>query len=116
MKSLVVAIILAVSVSSSLQADDTATSDRSRALGRARTTIWTGVALMTAGALLAPITAVESRDAPRGAGVAASVGLIGAGSALTFVGFRQQRKAAQPSTSFGVVVGQRAGVVVRRSW
>lgn len=68
--------------------------DNAQALERARATIWTGIAMMGAGAVLVPVTSVDSGGRPGGA-VAAS---------------------ANPSTNVGVAIGRTNAVVVRRSW
>jgi hypothetical protein len=42
--------------------------------------------------------------------------LMATGSVVTYWGFREQRRAVRPSTSFGITVGRTTGVIIRRRW
>ena len=114
MRSIVLVILLA-----SLAYPETATAQpptaarQASALRAARVKIWTGIALLSAGALLIPITAIGPNEPPREDLALASVGLAARHHVL---GFRQQHKAVNPSLRAGVTFGRRNGIVIRRSW
>jgi len=44
------------------------------------------------------------------------LGIAAAGGALIYWGVGDQRKAAQPNTTIGVMLRRTAGVQIRRSW
>lgn len=85
-----------------------------RALRHARIKIWTGIAMVAAGAVLLPIT--SSGDGRSETSVTTGVGLMAVGSGVMYWGFSEQRRAVRPSISFGVTVGRTTGVIVRRRW
>ena len=91
-------------------------ASQASALHAARVKIWTGIALLSAGALLIPITAIGPNEPPREDLALASVGLAAAGSGIMYWGFRQQQKTVNPSLRAGVTFGRRNGIVIRRSW
>jgi hypothetical protein len=85
-------------------------------LRKARLKVWTGITLVAAGAALLPITDVRRRASSENVAMS-SMALIGGGTGLLYWGFKQKRQATQPSTAFGVTLGQRSSsVLVRRSW
>ena len=117
MRSIVLTILLALcsaEATAQSSAQPPTPASQSQALRKSRIKIWTGIAMISAGAVMAPLTATSDRS--RNGGVLGSVGLMGVGSGLVYWGFRQQQKAVQPSITFGVTVGRNTGVVVRRSW
>jgi hypothetical protein len=117
MRSTVLAILLALFTSEAAIAQPPTAANQA-ALRTARIKIWTGIALMSAGALVLPLTtAAQSRKGEPGDGaLMGSLGLIGVGGGVVVWGFTQQRQVLQPSTAFGVTLGRKTGVVVRRSW
>ena len=76
--------------------------------------IWVGVGLIAAGLLVVPVTVVSNHngyDPP----VAGAV-LVAGGGTLIWMGLRDQRKATQPNTTFGVMFGRKSEIHIRRSW
>lgn len=115
MRSIVLTILLAFFSCDVAVAQSPTAASQATALRKARIKIWTGIAMISAGAVMGPLAANSSNNPDSGI-VLGSLGLMGVGSGLVYVGFTQQRKAVQPSTTFGVTLGRRSGVVVRRSW
>ena len=113
MRTLALVLLLALAYPSP-SAGQTQNDQQQQAIKKGRLKVWTGVAMIAAGAAIIPITAVDSGDS--GNAAALSVGLIGIGGTLIYLGSRQQQKAVRPSTTFGVVVGRKSAVVIRRSW
>jgi hypothetical protein len=92
-----------------------ATQDR--AIRHARIKIWTGIAMVAAGAVvLLPRSPSTSDDEPSGKSLATGLGLMATGSGVIYWGFRDQGRAVRPSTSFGITVGRTTGVIVSRRW
>jgi uncharacterized membrane protein YebE (DUF533 family) len=112
---LTLAMLLALFASTATMAQGPIPSGQAQAVGKARVKIWTGVVLVAAGAFVALPLATDSSNSHEAAMVG-SLGMMGVGSGLVYWGFRQQQRAVQPSITFGVTVGRKAGVVVRRSW
>jgi hypothetical protein len=81
---------------------------------KGRVKIWTGVGLLAAGLFVVPVTAAghtSSYDPP-----VVGAALVAAGGSLIWWGVRDQRKAARPSTTFGVMLGRNSGIHIRRGW
>ena len=117
MRSIVLTILLALFTCEVTTAQSVIPPRQATAVRGARIKIWTGIALLSAGAVMVPLTAANTSRGPAGNGVVVgSVGLIGVGSGLVYWGFRQQQKAVRPSTTFGVSLGRTSRIVVRRSW
>ena len=78
------------------------------------TKVWTGVCLVAAGLLVVPVTAVghvNGYDPP-----VVGAGLVAAGGSLIWWGMRDRRKATQPNTTVGVMIGRKSEIHIRRSW
>jgi hypothetical protein len=111
-----VALLLTLFLAHDALAQTKVTASEAAAIHHARIKIWTGITLMAVGAIALPITATDSTRQDNRGPVLVSLGAIGAGSGLVYLGFRQQQRAAAPSTSVGFAVGGIRGVVIRRSW
>jgi hypothetical protein len=116
MRSFVLTLLLALLTCEVATAQPAVPASQATAVRSARIKIWTGIAMMSAGAVVLPVTGANSSRDPDSGVVLSSLGLIGVGSGLVYWGFRQQQKAAQPSTAFGVTLGRTSRFVVRRSW
>jgi hypothetical protein len=112
MRAIVAAVLFVLLTSQPSLAQAPAPADQARAMRQARLKIWTGIALISAGLIALPRTSGHS-DGDR---VVASVATMGVGSGLVYWGFRQQQKAASPSTSFGIAVGRTTAIVIKRAW
>ncbi len=82
--------------------------------------VWTGTALIVGGALAMSLAAAPSAVRPGLQASDATIGLgsgaVVAGTWLVWSGFRQRRTSVAPRTDFGVSLGQRKGVIIRRRW
>ena len=78
-----------------------------------RTKVWLGVTLLTAGALILPVTTNEPVRSPR---LETGVGLMAAGGVLLLWGFQEKRKAHQARKAIGVRVGRSPSLHVRWAW
>ena len=90
------------------------TADQREAqIHRGKTLFWTGAALIGIGLFTLPATAVaDSTYNP----AAVSGAFLMAGGTFMVIGMRVQQKATQPTLTFGVAVGKKSAVQVRRSW
>src|SRR4051794_8561627 len=82
---------------------------------RGQLKIWSGAILMGVGAIVVPVTAANESGA-RGVSTAVGVALLSAGGGLLWSGTQDQRKATRPTTTYGILVGERRGLHVQRSW
>jgi hypothetical protein len=92
------------------------TTQGNRALRRANTKVWIGIGLLAAGALMIPLTAANDKTAHDGPLALSGLGLAGAGTYMVWSGAKDQKRAVRPYTAFGVRVGRRKCLVIRRSW
>jgi hypothetical protein len=91
--------------------------DRSSQLRKGAIKIWTGVALLGAGAFILPITADPDHRA-RGPALETGLGFAAAGTGLIWWGVQERRQAerARSRTTFRVVAGRTSGVQITRTW
>ena len=114
MKTFWIVVFLVFACANSSIAQTVGSTSQRSALRHGKAAVWAGVLMVGAGAFLLPVTAAGEE---RGNGaMVASAALMGAGAAVIYWGVKQQQKATRPSTSFGVAVGRRSALVVRRSW
>ena len=94
------------------QRTDTHTTDQLR---KANRKIALGLALMGAGALAAPLTAMARRDGdPGGPAMNVSSGMISVGSGVTWWGATERRRALQPQTAIRVDISRGVAFQFRR--
>ena len=74
-----------------------------------------GFAMIAIGALVAPLTALNS-DESKSATMAASIGTMMVGSGVVWWGATERRRAIQPQTKIGFLYGRKVGLQFRRSW
>lgn len=115
MKTVAAAVLLMLLCPTLTAGQTPQTKTQERAIRQGRTKIWTGIAMVAAGAVMLPITSSgsDSRDETK---TVTALGLMGVGSGVIYWGFWQQQKAVRPSNAFGVTVGRTNAVVLRRSW
>jgi hypothetical protein len=107
-------ILLATAQPLAQQSTNSHTTDQLR---KANRKIAIGLALMGAGALAAPLTALARRDGdPGGPAMDVSIGMIVVGSGVTWWGATERRRALQPQTTIGVDVGRGLAFQFRRIW
>jgi hypothetical protein len=76
-----------------------------------------GLVLMGAGALAAPLAALERKTGdPGGPVMNASIGVMFLGSGMAMWGAMDRRRALQPQTAIGVSLGKAKSVRVTRTW
>src|SRR5579862_4603763 len=85
-------------------------------LHKATARIWFGAALIAGGALVVPVTATRSDGRVNGSATIVGLGAMGLGTGLVWSGFQARRRTVHPQTDFGIVLGRRNGVIVRRVW
>src|SRR5262245_57045816 len=81
--------------------------------------IWTGMALIGAGALTMPVTGGSVRspqDNHDSVWATTGIGLFSAGGALIWWGWHDRRKALNPQTTVNVRIGKSSGVEISRRW
>ena len=113
MRALVMTLLLIVCFSAPAAAQQR--DERAALKRKGSIKMWVGAALVGAGALAVPVTAVGPRRNgydPKLLGV----GLIGAGSALVWLGAQDRQKGMQPNTTVGVTIGRVQAVQFRRTW
>ena|SRR6266536_3619955 len=88
---------------------------RAAQMHRGRIKIWTGTGLVAAGLLVFPVTAVGHTTSAFDPSLA-GVGLIAAGVPLIFWGVMDQQRARRPTLTFGVTIGQKSAIQIRRNW
>ena len=81
----------------------------------ARRTISIGLAMMGAGALMAPLTAVNESSA-KGPLMTAGVGLIVIGGGVVWWGATRHRNATHPQTTIGINLGRSKALQLRHTW
>ena len=92
-------------------------SDRTRRVRSADRKILVGLAFVGAGAMMIPMTNALLDEAPQEPVAMSGVGLMAAGSVLVWYGARDRRKAIQPRTTFGLMLGNRCSALqVHRRW
>ncbi len=114
MKTAVVALTLVLLTTTTLSSQQT--DAKSRLMRKGRITIWSGVVLIGAGALAVPVTAAKPTPNHGSDPSVTGFGLVAAGGTLIWWGVQDQRRAAQPSTTFGVTIGRTNGIQIRRYW
>ena len=93
------------------------TRNNEEELRKANRKITIGLALMGAGALAAPLTALARRQGdPGGPTMNVSIGMIFVGGGVAWWGATERRRALRPQTAIGVDVGRTLGVHFRRAW
>jgi hypothetical protein len=79
--------------------------------------VWLGIALMSAGAVVAiPRSNTRSEDPSASSSAVIGLGMASGGGYLLLRGVHDLRKASQPQTTFGVMVGRRNAFELRRIW
>jgi drug/metabolite transporter (DMT)-like permease len=79
--------------------------------------VWLGVALLSAGAVVAiPRSNSKNEDPSASSSAAIGLGMASGGGYLLLRGVHDLRKASQPQTTFGVMVGSRNGFQLHRIW
>jgi hypothetical protein len=78
--------------------------------------VWLGVALMSAGAIVAIPPSTRNEDPSATSSALIGLGIASGGGYLLLRGVHDLRKASQPRTTFGVMVGKRSGFQLRRIW
>ena len=109
--SRVVALVLLLSVASPCAAQER--DDRLRSSKRK---ITVGLVMIGAGALIAPLTAINDGAYNDSAIMTTGMGLIVVGGGVVWWGAGERRRALQPQTTIGVSVGRRAALQVVRVW
>ena len=89
---------------------------RSAEAQRGKRQMLIGVTLAAAGLLVLPVTEPGAREAQDAQRIGASIGLVAVGAGVAWFGARKWRKASNPHTQFGLVLGKRTSVQVRRAW
>ena len=89
---------------------------RSAEAQRGKRQMLIGVTLAAAGLLVLPVTEPGAREAQDSQRIGASIGLVAVGAGVAWFGARKWRKASNPHTQFGLVLGKRTSVQVRRAW
>ena len=116
MKSLGV-IVLCVMVATAQTLAQQTTDEEAEQLRRANRKITIGLALMGAGALAAPLTALARRQGDTGGPTMnVSIGLIIAGGGVAWWGATERRRVLRPQIAIGVDVGRTLGFHFRRTW
>jgi len=86
-------------------------------LHRSSRKIWIGVGLISAGALILPITNINNEvSPPTPARTGVGLGLVAVGGGLVWFGSVERHKAVRPQTNIGVMVGRYKGLQLRTTW
>ena len=115
MNKVICAVILILSLSSPVLADQQppkTPSANQQQLAAGTKKLWTGIALIGAGAIAIPVTSNSPED------FNALVGgtLMGAGAVLVCWGARQRYTAANPSIRVGIGLGRTKAVGITKIW
>ena len=107
-------IVLCVMLATAQTLAQQTTDDEAAQLRRANRKITIGLALMGAGALAAPLTALARQgDTPT---MNVSIGMIFVGGGVAWWGATERRRALRPQIAIGVDVGRTVGFHFRRTW
>jgi hypothetical protein len=91
--------------------------DETEQLRRAKRKITIGLALMGAGALAAPLTALARREGDSGGpAMNVSIGMIFVGGGVAWWGATERRHALQPQIAIGADVGRTLAFHLHRTW
>jgi hypothetical protein len=116
MKPLIAA-LLALLIASQASAQQLTDKQRTERVRSANRKITIGLVLMGAGALAAPLTALNRRTGDTdGAAMSASVGVMILGSGIVWWGATDRRRALQPQIAIGIGVGKAKSIRVTRTW
>jgi hypothetical protein len=115
MRVLAIAIGLVLIATTSTLGQQPTNEQKTQQLRSGNRRIVIGLAMIAIGALVAPLTALNS-DEPEGATMAASVGTMMVGSGVVWWGATERRRAIQPQTTIGFLHGRKVGLQFRRSW
>lgn len=117
MRSLWVIVLCVLLATSQALAQQTTNNEKAEALRKANRRITIGLALMGAGALAAPLTALARRQGDTGGpAMNVSIGMIFVGGGVAWWGAAERRRALQPQIAIGVDVGRTFGFHFRRMW
>ena len=117
MRSLWVIVLCVMLATAQTLAQQTTDDDKAEQLRRANRKITIGLALMGAGALAAPLTALARRQGDTGGPTMnVSIGMIFVGGGVACWGATERRRALRPQIAIGVDVGRTLGFHFRRSW
>ena len=98
-------------------AQQTTDAEKTEQLRKANRKVVIGLALIGAGALAAPLTAITRHDGdPSGRSMQVGVGMMFLGSGVTWWGVSQRSRALQPQTAIGIAAGRSIGLHFRRTW
>ena len=110
------AIVLCVLLATS-QALAQQTTNNEEELRKANRKIMIGLALMGAGALVAPLTALNRRYGDTGTpAMNVSIGMIFVGGGVAWWGAAERRRALQPQIAIGADIERTLGFHFRRTW
>ena len=116
MKMAATLLMIALTVGT-VSAQQQTASDRTRRVRSADRKILVGLAFVGAGAMMIPMTNALLDEAPQEPVAMSGVGLMAAGSVLVWYGARDRRKAIQPRTTFGLMLGNKySALQVHRRW
>jgi hypothetical protein len=116
MRSLWIIVLCVILATAQTLAQQT-TEDEAEQLRRANRKITIGLALMGAGALAAPLTALARRQGDTGGpAMNVSIGMIFVGGGVAWWGATERRRAVRPQIAIGVDVGRTVGFHFRRIW
>jgi hypothetical protein len=117
MKLLTATLLLLLSSSWTANAQQGSTQAAAALNHQGTVKVWLGVALMSAGAVVAiPRSNTRNEDPSASSSAVIGLGMASGGGYLLLRGCNDLRKANQPQTTFGVMVGKRNGFQLRRIW
>jgi opacity protein-like surface antigen len=116
MKTLIAALVL-LAIAAQASAQQLTDKERTEQMRRANRKITIGLVLMGAGALAAPLTALNRHTGDSGGpAMNASIGIMVLGSGVAWWGAMDRRRALQPQTSIGIGLGKAKSFRVRYTW
>jgi anaerobic C4-dicarboxylate transporter len=93
-----------------------AAQQRDERLRSANRKINIGLVMIGAGALIAPLTAINDGAHNDSTMMTTGIGLIVVGSGVVWSGAIERRRALRPQTTIGVSIGRRSALQVTRVW